>query len=240
MKRSRSLVFGLACGLLCMACVGLYIASVNEQAEAARADALARYGGDQVDACVAKRDVAAGETITEADVEVRQWVVDLLPPGALTAAQDVVGKQASVGILEGEVITEHRLGATEASIEVPDGLTAVSVPARDVQAVGGALAAGMRADVYAIGSTETAKLASQALIVATSASEGASSSKVSWITLAVTPSAVEELVSAAQNLDLYFVLPSEAGSANAEEDDATDEKPDKAPEDPSSAGGDAL
>ena len=72
MKRNRSLVFGLACGLLCMACAGLYIASVNEQAEAARADALARYGGDQVDACVAKRDVAAGETITEADVEVRQ------------------------------------------------------------------------------------------------------------------------------------------------------------------------
>lgn len=239
MKRNRSLVFGLACGLLCMACVGLYIASVNEQAEAARADALARYGGDQVDACVAKRDVAAGETITEADVEVRQWVVDLLPPGALTAAQDAVGKQASASILEGEVITEHRLGVTEASIEVPDGLTAVSVPARDVQAVGGALAAGMRADVYAIGSTETAKLASQALIVATSASEGASS-EVSWITLAVVPSAVEELVSAAQNLDLYFVLPSEAGSANAEEDDATDEKPDKAPGDSSPDGGDAL
>ena len=36
---------------------------VRGEAERARADALARYGGDQVEVCVAKRDIAAGETV---------------------------------------------------------------------------------------------------------------------------------------------------------------------------------
>ena len=47
---------------------------------ARRADALARYGGDQVEVCVAKRDIAAGETVDSGAIETRLWVADLLPP----------------------------------------------------------------------------------------------------------------------------------------------------------------
>ena len=50
----------LACGLCCALCVALYLASVRGEVDAARAEALERYGGDQVEVCVAKRDMAAG------------------------------------------------------------------------------------------------------------------------------------------------------------------------------------
>lgn len=205
---NKSLVAGLICGLCCVVCVGVYVAQVDEQASAARAEALARYGGDQLEVCVARRDVSAGEVLDDASVETKMWVAALLPEGALTSKADAVGKQVGSSILAGEVISSKRFEVAASTIEVPDGLSAVSVPAREVQAVGGALAPGMRADVYAVGATSTSKLVEGALIVATSSSEaGLSSGAVAWVTLAVSPSAVEELVSAAQNLELYFVLP---------------------------------
>ncbi len=218
MKRNRSLVIGLLCGLCCMVCVGLYTSSVEASAQAASAESLERYGGDQIEVCVAKRDIAAGEVIDESCVETKTWIAALVPEGAVASSEEAVGQQVGSSIFKGEVVTSRRFDEATTPIDVPDGMTAVSVPAKDVQAVGGALATGMRADVYAIGSTSTVKLATQALIVATSVGDSSSSS-ISWVTLAVPPSSVEELVSAAQNLELYFVLPA---SSDAAEPNATD------------------
>lgn len=218
MKRRRPLFIGLACAIGCMVCVGLYLWQVDEQSEAYRAEAMARYGGEQIDVCVATRDIAAGETIADSALETRTWLVALLPEGAITSREDVVGQVAGSSILKGEVVTRKRLNASAAAIQVPEGLVAVSVPAHDVQAIGGALAPGMRADVYAIGGATTAKLLSNVLIVATSTSASELSStnaNVSWVTLAVSPSAVEELIAAAENLELYFALPHSAIDAQA-------------------------
>ena len=79
---------------------------------------------------------------------------------------------------------------------MPEGLTALSVPAKDVQAVGGAVAAGSRVDVYATGGTSTDVLASGVLVLATSASA---------------PESVQEIVAAAQKTELYFTLPGSEG-----------------------------
>ena len=79
MKLSKSAIVGLACGLLCAACVGLYVAQVDEGLARARSEDLARYGGEQVEVCVARRDLAAGETVTESDIEMKSWVASLLP-----------------------------------------------------------------------------------------------------------------------------------------------------------------
>ena len=98
-------------------------------------------------------------------------------------------------------------------LDVPEGLTALSVPAKDVQAVGGAVAAGSRVDVYATGGTSTDVLASGVLVLATSASaqESTTDAKVSWITVAVAPESVQEIVAAAQKTELYFTLPGSEG-----------------------------
>lgn len=207
MRRNKTAAAGAICGVLCALCVLGYTQSVRGEAERARADALARYGGDQVEVCVAKRDIAAGETVDSGAVETRLWVADLLPPEAVRQTSEVVGSKAS-----STVLSARRFGAASAAIDVPDGKVAISVPAKDVQAVGGAVSAGSSVDVYATGSAATQALARGVSVLATSAGTddrqaSGSASKVTWVTLAVDPNQVEELVSAAQKTELYLTLP---------------------------------
>lgn len=104
----------------------------------------------------------------------------MLPEDAVRSANDIIGKQATTSILNGEVISNKRFNELPITLEVPSGLTAVSVPAKDVSAVGGALSAGMRIDVYSTGNTSTVLIAQNVLVLATSATvrESSNSSSV--------------------------------------------------------------
>ena len=216
---AHPVVVSLLCGVVAVAFVLAYAAQVNEKAEKTRADMLARYGGEQVEVCVAARDIAAGEVVDAGAVSVRLWVSDLLPKGALRLSSDVVGRKATSPIVAGEVFCEARFVEAAAVFEVPAGMVAVSVPAKEVQAVGGAIEPGMRIDIYATGSFATQLIGSDVLVLATSRQPGGAGSTVQassagtqaiqWITLALAPESVEETVAAAQNLSLYFALPGE-------------------------------
>lgn len=225
-SKNKDLIAGCVCGVLCAACVGLYVTSVDAEAKAAEAEMLSRYGGDQVQVCVARHDIAAGQTIAESDIEERTWVASLLPADAVTERHDAVGKQLGSTILAGEVVSEGRFGFDASSIDVPSGMHAVSVPAREVQAVGGALAPGMQVDVYAIGGSSTVRIVPSALVLATSASQDSKNTGAdAWVTLAVEPSLVQEVVQAAEGQTLYFVLPSKDGAADmADEDEEGSER----------------
>ena len=97
-------------------------------------------------------------------------------------------------------------------LEVPTGKEAVSVPAKAVQAVGGAIRAGMSVDVYAAGDSSTTVIAEDVVVLDTSV--GGSSSLVSsdagWVTLAIDPDRVQEVIAAASRTTLYFVVPGES------------------------------
>lgn len=216
MKRNRTAFAGIVCGFLCAACVLAYTQGVRGEAEAARAEALARYGGEQLEVCVAKRDIAAGETVDAAAVEIRMWVADLLPAEAVRSVDDAVGRKVASSIVAGEVMTERRFGEVGAELDVPEGLTAVSVPAKDVQAVGGTVGAGSRVDMYATGGTSTDVIARSVLVLATSAGGSTSDTGVSWIVVAVAPESVQEVVTAAQKTELYFTLPGDEMSAKSD------------------------
>lgn len=208
-KRTRSIMMGLVFGLLCALSVGVYITQLDERANAAQAEMLAKYGGEQIDVCVAKRDIAAGTTITDGDVETKTWIAALLPANAVVDKRQAVGKRVGSTILCGEVISESRFGFESSDIDVPDGFVAVSVPSREVQAVGGAVRAGMTTDVYAVGGSSTTRIAPAVRVLATSMSSDGSGSASAWVTLAVKPDVVQELVTAAETLEIYFTLPSE-------------------------------
>ena len=98
MKRSRTTIIGIACGLACAACVFAYAQGVRGEADASA-------------------------------VETRLWVADLLPAEAFRSSDDVVGKKASSTILAGEVLSERRFRDAGSRLDVPEGLTALSVPA---------------------------------------------------------------------------------------------------------------
>lgn len=221
MKQKQVTAIAAGCGVACAVCVGAFMASVQGQADAARAEALARYGGEQVEVCVATRDIAAGERVDLSAVETKLWVADLLPENALRANGDAVGKVATSSILKGEVVSSKRFESSRDTLDVPEGKAAVSVPAKAVQAVGGAVRPGMSVDVYSSGDTTTAAIARSVLVLATSVGESSSlvSSGSGWITLAVEPDKVQEIISASSKTTLYFVLPG-AAAASAQGDSA--------------------
>lgn len=227
MKKKRTLVLSIACGVLCAGCVFLYSYGLKSEAEQARAEALEQYGGQQTQACVATRTIAPGEVIDERSVERKLWIADLLPEGAVTDLDAAVGQKATSSILEGEVISSKRFGQEAALLDVPEGLVAVSVPAKDVQAIGGAVVPGMRVHLYATGNTSTSRVGSDVLVLATSQSASGSeesAGQVTWVTVAVDPEDVQELVSVANKEQLYFALPGaaeDAAQANLADQDGT-------------------
>lgn len=206
MRAKRNLAIGIVCGVLCAVCVLAYTYSVRGQVEEARAEALARYGGDQLEVAVAARDIPAGSTISGSDVSMRMWIADLLPEGAVRSAEEAVGQTVSSTILAGEVVCGQRFGGVSVDVRVPSDMTAVSVPAKEVQSVGGAISPGSRVDLYAIGDKSADMIGEGLLVLATSAASGSSDSS-SWITVAVAPESAQEVVVAAQKMQLYFTLP---------------------------------
>lgn len=206
-------IAGLISGLACALAVFAFTTQVQAQADSERAAALERFGGEQVEACVATRDIAPGELITSANVTTKIWVADLLPDRPVPPDQ-AIGMQATSSIVAGEVLCEARFDQNAEQIDVPDGLVAVCLPADDVNAVGGAVEPGMKVDIYLAGVTSTQPLANGVLVLATSA--GAASGqgkKISWVSVAVPADQVQEFVAAANQGNLYFTIPGQKKGA---------------------------
>ena len=228
----RRTTVGLVCALVAVLLILLYSQEVQSRAQESRADALARFGGEQVEVYVALRTLQPGEEIRQSDVELRTWVADLLPQDALTKEDVVVGATVSQAIYPDEPLLRSRLGTVGETMTVPEGLCAVSVPSKDVQAVGGAIAAGSQVDVYYVGDSGVTLLAQRVLVLETSTAQvsessnsltSTSSASLTWVTLAVAPEAVEELIAVSRTESLYLVLPGEGVSLGADGEIASQE-----------------
>lgn len=215
MRIDKKMAVGMACAVACALCVFGYTQSVRGEADRVRAEALAKYGGDQVEVCVATRDIPAGETLSASSIETRSWLVSMLPDQAVTNAKQVLGKQVTSPIMAGEVVSGKRFSTLSSSFDVPSDMVAVSVSAKEVQAVGGALKPGSSVDIYSAGASGVTLIAQGVNVLATSAFDASgtgSGAALSWVALAVKPSAVAEIIAAEERTELYFVLPGQDAS----------------------------
>lgn len=219
MNRKR-LMISVACGVGAALLMAWYASDVTAQATSLRQEALAEYGGEQVEVFVATRDIAVGETLNATNISAQFWLADLLPAGALTEQSQVLEKTLAVPLLENEPVVAAKLGDLTAPISVPDDLCAISVPSEDVCAVGGAIAAGSEVNVYAVSGDEVTLLGQSVLVLETSngsrmEAQGSSGlfgsvtsrSELNWVTLAVAPDRVQEYLAASRDDWLYLVLP---------------------------------
>lgn len=195
MRKKARVVVSVASGLLAALLTCWYVTSVCEEAQVRQREAIESYGGDVARVCVATRDIEPGELIDDGNVAVEDWVSSLLPSDVYTSMEEVAGKTATSRIPKRAVVssayfTETRVG----SLEVPGGMVAVSVASDEEHALGGAIKAGDRVDVYA-SRNSVADLLLSAQVLDTSATriEGAA---LSWITLGVEPERVPELLAA--------------------------------------------
>jgi pilus assembly protein CpaB len=204
MSSRKRIIISIICAALSVALVASYATSVRGQASAAREDALRRYGGETVKVCVTTRTVERGEEFSERNVDTKDWLVDLLPEGALQQTGQVLGKAAASRISSNTPICDVDVDAQTQTLDVPEGMSAISVPCTPQSAVGGSLAPGSDVDVYLVDSGSARLLCPRVRVLQVSPS-----SSNSWVTIAVDPDRVEALIAASSLQNLYFVLPSE-------------------------------
>lgn len=210
-ERKRRMLISLLTGLAALAVALAYTGSVRAQVEGAQQEALAQYGGELVSVCVAAREIRAGERLDEGNVAREEWVASLLPRDAVSAVGDVAGKTAASTIPKNAVICDAYFSAEKTGVEVPAGKVAVSVPSEASRAVGGAIAAGDAVDIYVSKSGVSDRLA-RAKVLDTSAGED-ESGRLDWVTVAVKPSQVAELLSAITTGSITLVLPGESAGS---------------------------
>lgn len=219
MRRRVHLAIGALCGVLCVAGILAYAADLRADVDQERSEALARYGGEQVEILVATDDIAVGDMLDTTNAEKRLWLSELVPDDAISDHADVAALPVTSPIYAGEVVLRHRFDEREeVALQVPDGKCAISVPSKAVTAVGGSLRPGSKVDVYSVSGSATDLLASRVLVLSTSTTseekDANRKSDVTWVTLALDPAMVEEVITASQKSELYFALPSESASTN--------------------------
>lgn len=208
-RQRKQTAIATCCGVLAALCVFAYTATIKSEASMARAAAIQQYGGERVPVLVATKTIPIGGTVDESNATVQEWLVDFLPQGqAAQSHEQLEGLVAQSEIRVNEPILLERVGDGSSRITVPDGLAAASVASDDVLAVGGAIRAGSVVDVYVeAASGEITMIGERILVLETSTPDDAGDKQISWVTLAVTPSSVSELISASARGTIHFVLP---------------------------------
>jgi pilus assembly protein CpaB len=219
-QTKKRLILALICGIIAAVAMTWYATSVRAEATQTRQEALASYGGEQVEIYTATRDIAVGETLSTENVSLQLWLSDLLPAGALYDQERVFGQAVAVPLMRNEPVVAAKLGESKAPVSVPEGLCAVSIPSADVLAVGGAIQAGAFVTVYAADGMTVELIAEEVLILETSngsafaSGEGSglfggssARSQLSWVTLAVEADTAQELIAASRSKELHLVLP---------------------------------
>lgn len=103
---------------------------------------------------VAAVDMAAGDTIDETDLEVRQIPVDLVLTGSYSEADTLIGETTSVPVAAGEQLLPAKIGTPiegeGIGYVLEPGRRAVGISADEVRAAGGHLLPGDRVDLLSI------------------------------------------------------------------------------------------
>ena len=220
MKRTTRLMLSVASGILAAGLALWYGSSVRAEADQARQEVLAAYGGELVSVCVASRDVDAGEVLSEANVQVEEWVASLLPDEAETSLEDLVGRRATSAIPARAVICPTYLEQHDGAIEVPAGKVAVSVAVDEEHAVGGAIAPNHQVDVYVSSNGVADRLCSASVIDTSAHGQESESSSITWATLAIDPERVSEVLAATAKGAVSLTMPEAASGENASDGDA--------------------
>lgn len=104
----------------------------------------------------ASRDIEPQTVITEDMVKAVDVSSNLVPSGALTDKNAVVGKKAGTTILSGDVITARKLSQRAGGFVglIPEGMRAVSFSVNDVTGVSGFAKPGDKVDILLVTSRE--------------------------------------------------------------------------------------
>lgn len=186
--------------VICGALAGVTAASLGlgawqfSSAQAVRAT----YEGNVTKVVVATRDVPAGATLADSDLQVAEVPSSYVPKGATSDASELVGRSAIVDLSEGLAVPASAVqGASTSTLAqaVGDGMVAYSVAVSTDDGLAGLLRVGDRVNVLAGASgTEAAVVAEGVRVLALDASTTTpAQAGYATVTVEVTPDEATEL-----------------------------------------------
>lgn len=208
MSRRARLLVSLVCALASAAVCLAYTGHVRGEAEQARTEAIARYGGDVVSLAVTTRAIEAGEVVQVGDVEQRDWISTLAPEGALMSVDDALGKEVSVPAAAGWPLTKLNFRDESQMADVPSGHVAVSIPVFEKLGVSSAMAVGSHVVMYRATENGAELVGSEAIVMAVPGANTSGATRTT-LTLAIKPDDVPLVLSASTAGDLRLVVPSD-------------------------------
>lgn len=203
-KRFR-IILASACALLALLSTLGYGDQVRAQAEAARNEALERYGGEVAQVVVTTQPVVAGDELSTANCALRDWLIDFVPEGALTSLDDVAGASVASAHGKGVPLTAVDLEGKASAVSVPSGKVAVTVPVTDRTGVAADGSAQGRLAAYRCEDGATRLLCADVTVLSTQNGPGSSAS----LTVAVPAQDVAALVTASADGSLRLVRPAD-------------------------------
>ncbi len=207
------IVFASACAVLvAMLAVG-YADTIRAAALQEHNDAVARYGGDVASVVVATAALEPGDVVEASDVGMRDWIADLVPEGACTSLDAVLGHEVTSPIPKNAVVADSSFRTDEAMAQVPSGMVAITLPITDKLGIQRGVPVGTHLRAYQV-DKESARLLAEGVVVLSvpsgpSASGLAASAAQAQLTVAAPSDDVDALLAASAAGTLKFVLPAD-------------------------------
>jgi len=156
MSQKKRVSISIAAGIVAALCATLFLWSHAQSATQARAEIIEQFEGGARQVLVAREQIGAGTVLGQSLFEEQTWPGMCLPEGTLDAAsfKQIEGRRSTATILAGEALNRSRVFDRQLPLDrLAEGMTAVTLPADNVHALGGELLRGMRLTLMAATST---------------------------------------------------------------------------------------
>lgn len=203
-KKTRILISVLS-ALLASFCFFAYVQSVRADAEKSRAEAIQKYGGELTSILVATKQIEPGETLSSSNTQIKSWISDLIPEGAITNPESVMGRTVSSVIGVGMPVVSLHLRSVASQISIPENLVGLTISHGEKYGLAERLSAGTKLAAYEVTDSLITCIASD-IAVLSDDTEGALYTSSS-VTLGLTPEQVPAVLSAYARGTLRFTLP---------------------------------
>ena len=203
-KKTRILISVLS-ALLASFCFFAYVQNVRAEAEKSRAEAIQKYGGELTSILVATKQIEPGETLSSSNTQVKSWISDLIPEGAITNPESVMGRTVSSVIGVGMPVVSLHLRSVASQISIPENLVGLTISHGEKYGLAERLSAGTKLAAYEVTDSLITCIASD-IAVLSDDTEGSLYTSSS-VTLGLTPEQVPAVLSAYARGTLRFTLP---------------------------------
>ena len=203
-KKTRILISVLS-ALLASFCFFAYVQNVRADAEKSRAEAIQKYGGELTSILVATKQIEPGETLSSSNTQVKSWISDLIPEGAITNPESVMGRTVSSVIGVGMPVVSLHLRSVASQISIPENLVGLTISHGEKYGLAERLSAGTKLAAYEVTDSIITCIASD-IAVLSDDTEGTLYTSSS-VTLGLTPEQVPAVLSAYARGTLRFTLP---------------------------------